>query len=220
MIFPGDTGSTRIYEDQGNSLSYQKDEFTWTRIKTSFPNAETFMAEIFARDGKYPGMLTERGYELQLPGWWPPVRVSCNGVDIPFSANGVSSSWNYDGDKLMTTIALPKFGVDQKVEVIVRLPLGIESKMKLLDGTQGVLSRLRRVMPLLNGTWPKEWSPDILVHAAQTGNRIGIDPGNAETELTQLRRDLPEVIKQIQLLDIDPVVRSRVLNHLSGIVGE
>ena len=220
MIFPGDTGSARIYEDQGNSLGYQKDEFAWTRVKTSFRDAETFKIEILPLEGKYPGMLAERGYEVQLPGWWPPVGVSCNGVAIPYSANGISSSWKYDGDKLMSTIVLPKFGVDQKVEVLVTLPPGFESKSKLLDGTRGVLSRLRRVMPLLNSTWPKEWSPDILVHAAQTGNRIGINPGNAETELSQLRRDLPEVLKQIQSLDIDPAIRAKVLNHLSGILGQ
>jgi hypothetical protein len=75
-------------------------------------------------------------------------------------------------------------------------------------------------MPLLNSTWPKEWSPDILVHAAQAGNRIGINPGNAETELSQLRSDLPEVLKHIQSLDIDPEIRARVLNHLSGILGQ
>jgi alpha-glucosidase len=220
MIFPGDTGSARIYEDQGNSLGYQKDEFTWTRVKTSFRDAETFKIEILPLEGKYPGMLAERGYEVQLPGWWPPVGVSCNGAAIPYSANGISSSWRYDGDKLMSTIVLPKFGVDQKVEVLVTLPPGFESKSKLLDGTRGVLSRLRRVMPLLNSTWPKEWSPDILVHVAQTGNRIGINPGNAEIELSQLRCDLPEVLKQIQSLDIDPAIRAKVLNHLSGILGQ
>lgn len=73
-------------------------------------------------------------------------------------------------------------------------------------------------MPVINATWPKEWSPDILVHAAQTGNRIGIDPKSAERELEQLRVDVPKVINEIQSLEIDPLIRTRALNHLSGIV--
>jgi len=73
-------------------------------------------------------------------------------------------------------------------------------------------------MPLLNSTWPKEWSPDILVKATQTGNRIGINPANAEKELVELRRELPEVLKQIGALDIDPSVRNQALQHLSGII--
>lgn len=87
----------------------------------------------------------------------------------------------------------------------------------LLDGASGIFSRLRRVMPLLNGTWPKEWSPDSLVYAAQTGNRISIRPADAMKELAQLYENLPEVIKQIQALDIGRDVRNKVLNHLSGI---
>jgi hypothetical protein len=36
-------------------------------------------------------------------------------------------------------------------------------------------------------------------------------------ELAQLYENLPEVIKQIQALDIGRDVRNKVLNHLSGI---
>lgn len=218
MIFPGAAGSTRIYEDQGNSLGYQKDECAWTAVKTSFPEAGTLKVEISPPKGKYPGMLSERGYEVRLPGWWPPTSVTCNGRAVQHRKDDGSMGWSYDGDELMTIIRLPKFPLVQKVEVVVKMQAISEERSRLLDGARGVFSRLRRTMPLLNSTWPKEWSPDILVKATQTGNRIGINPANAEKELVELRRELPEVLKQIGALDIDPSVRNQALQHLSGII--
>jgi hypothetical protein len=217
MVFPGDAGSTQVYEDQGNSLGYQKGECAWTRVTMSRRDSDIYQVVILPREGTFPEMVAERSYELRLPGWWPPEEVICNGAEIPYGGDGSRGRWTYDGDKLMTIITLPKFKVDRKVEVVVRTPVGAGGKSGLLDGTRGILSRLRRVMPLLNGTWPKEWSPDTLVCAAQTGNRISINPADATKELSQLRQDLPEVIQQIRALDIDLDVRNRVLNHLSCI---
>jgi alpha-glucosidase (family GH31 glycosyl hydrolase) len=218
-VFPGDSGSTRVYEDEGNSLGYQKGEFAWTAVRMTAMGERTFKIDILPREGKYPGMLSKRAYELQLPGWWPPQEVLCNGQTIEYSSLQGPVGWCYDGDKLTTTIRLPTFDVSRKVEVIINLPASAVGKSSLLDGARGLLARLRRVMPLLNSTWPKEWSPEILVRAAQTGNRIGLHPADALSELEGLQRDLPELIKQIRALDIDPVVRGKVLNHLSKIAG-
>lgn len=218
-VFPGDSGSTRVYEDEGNSLGYQKGEFAWTTVRTSTVGQGTFRIEILPCEGRYPGMLTKRAYELQLPGWWPPEEVLCNGQAIAYSPMEGSVGWQYDGDKLTATIRLPSFDVNQKVKVTLKLSERAAGQSRLLDGARGILARLRRVMPLLNSTWPKEWSPEILVHAAQTGDRIGLHPADAVSELEALQRDLPEVIKQIRALDIDPGVRNKVLNHLSGMAG-
>ena len=43
-------------------------------------------------------------------------------------------------------------------------------------------------MGLINNRWPKEWSPDSLVAAVQTGNRATIDPSTARDEYRALRR--------------------------------
>ena len=218
-VFPGDSGYTRVYEDEGDSLGYQEGEFAWTGVRMSMGGRRSFKIEILPSEGTYPGMLSRRAYELQLPGWWPPEDVLCNGQTIPYSSIDGSVGWRYDGDKLTTTIRLPSFDVRQKVEVTIKLPASAAGKSSLLDGARGLLARLRRVMPLLNSTWPKEWSPEILVHAAQTGDRIGLHAADAVQELEGLQRDLPEVIRQIRALDIDASLRSKVLNHLSGIAG-
>ena len=216
-IFPGSRGSTRVYEDQGNSLGYQHGEYAWTNVSFSVSEGTALKVTISASEGTYPDMPSQRGYQLQLPGWWPPVEVSCNGSPIPFAKDDQPAGWRYDGEKFMTIVTIPPFRIREKVEVVVRFSASLVSKSGLLDGARGLLARLHRIMPILNATWPKEWSPEILVHAAQTVNRISIDPKSAADELEQLRADLPKVVQEIQALDIDGSVKARALHHLSNV---
>lgn len=121
-------------------------------------------------------MLTERAYEIRLPDAWPPEVVSCNNQPVAFSREETVPSWRYDGDNLMTIISLPKFGVTEKVEVLTKTPAALAASGQLLDSVPGKLARLRRLMLLLNRLWTKDGSPEILVAAAQTGYRLGINP--------------------------------------------
>ena len=217
-IFPDDSGFLRIYEDFGNSLGYKKEEYVWTTVRHSKITDETLKIEIFPAEGYYQGMLTERAYEIRLAGVWPPETVSCNGKPILFSRDEETPGWRYDGDKVMVIISLPKFNTKKKVELLVKVPTYLQEQVHLLNGIPGKLARLKRVIPLLNSLWSKEWSPEILIKAAQTGNRIGLKPKNAVQELQNFERDLPEVIKQITLLqEVNNDVVNRALAHLGNL---
>ncbi|MDZ7292287.1 MAG: glycoside hydrolase family 31 protein [candidate division KSB1 bacterium] len=213
-VFPGDSGSVRIYEDAGNSRGYQKDEYTWTSVRHTKTADGKWKIEIFPAQGHYPGMLTERAYEIRLPGVWPPEAVSYNNQPVAHSQEDALSGWRYDGDKLMTIVSLPKFQVSEKVEVLTTLPAALVAQDHLLDGVPGKLARLRRVMPLLNSLWPQEWSPEILVAAAQTGNRISINSQNTLAELQKLEREFPEVLNQVSKLQGDSTTIAIALAHL------
>jgi hypothetical protein len=114
----------------------------------------------------------------------------------------------------MTIVSLPKFRASEKVEVLIKLPAALAANDNLLDGVPGKLARLRRVMPLLNSLWPKEWSPEILVAVAQTGNRISINPKTALEELQKLDREFPEVLNAVRNLQADSSTIATVLAHL------
>jgi hypothetical protein len=116
----------------------------------------------------------------------------------------------------MTVIRLPRFGVDTKVEVMIAWPADAARRLALLDGVPGLLARLRRVSTLLNSQWPKEWSPDDLLSALETGNRITLHPQDAVSELGELAKSLPSLIKEIRSLDITKEVITRSINHLSA----
>ncbi|MGH7596928.1 MAG: TIM-barrel domain-containing protein [bacterium] len=213
-IFPGDSGSSRIYEDQGNSSGYKHEALAWTAVRHAKRNDGTWKIEIFPVQGGYSNMLIERAYEIRLPDAWPPEAVSCNNQPVEFSREETVPSWRYDGDELMSIISLPKFRVTEKVEVLINMPIAVAAQDQLLDGVPGKLARLRRVMPLLNSLWTKEWSPEILVAAAQTGNRIGINPPSALAELQKLERDFPEVLNQVRRMQGDSTTIAVALGHL------
>jgi hypothetical protein len=215
-IYPGEPGSTRIYDDADDDLGYKKGEFTWTELRHSRLSDGTLKIEILPVEGGYPGMLNERAYQLRLPPSWPPQSVVANGASIPYSQEKASPGWSYDGDHLATVISLPRFSVKKKVEVLVKVPAGLLSQSRLLDGVPGRLARLHHAYDTLNSSWPKGWSPDVLIAAMQTGRRITLDPGKALEEIQKLEHDMPEVLRQISAMDIDSKLIDRALAQLGA----
>ncbi len=210
-IFPGDIGETRVYDDAGNTPGYKAGEFSWTTVRHARSEDGTQKIEIFPVEGSYPGMLAARGYQIRLPMTLPPDLVRANGANIPYAGDGAAPGWRYDGGTLTTVISLAKTRVNQRVEVLVKSPAALPA---LVDGVPGKLARLRTAMDILNGSWPKGWSPDILIDAAQTGRRITLNPASAQAELQKLQRDFPAIIEAIGKMDVDCSALIRALGHL------
>jgi len=213
-VFPGDSGRTRVYEDEGNSLGYQRDEYAWTEVRQSTLQDGTLRVEIAPTEGTYPGMLTERRYEIRLPGVWPPERVTCNGQEIPRSPAGEKSGWRYQGDRLLTVIPVPNFSRAEPVTVEIRWAEGRAGVEGLPDGVPGILAGLKRVMPWINSHWPEEWAPEDMIRAVQTGNRISLHPETAGLELQQLIKDYPDIVDQVRMLRVPDSTKAKVLGHL------
>jgi hypothetical protein len=217
-IFPGASGTGRVYDDQGNTPEYKKGEFTWTGIRHFELQDGTQRIEISPIEGRYPGMLTTRGYEIRLPGTFPPERVREGSAVIPLSQTTKElPHWSYDGDTLTTEIFLPRTSVHESVTVTVTPAKGGDAN--LLQGVPGDLARMREAMEILDTAWPKGWSPDSLIEAAQTGDRISYHPATAKMELEKLAQGLPKVIAEIRGMDVDPDLVKRALAHLGQLSG-
>jgi len=213
-VFPGAAGETRIYDDAGNTLGYKGAEHSWTTVRHAQHDAGTLKIEILPVEGSYPGMHTQRGYEIRLLNSWPPESVEANGQAVKLSQDSGAPGWRYDGQTLTTVIMLSKASVSQKVEVRVKTPESLVSRAGLLDGARGKLGRLQTAMTLLNGTWTKGWSPDSLIEMAQTGRRIGFDPARAAEELQKLEEKFPKVVEDILQMDANCELQIRALAHL------
>ncbi len=250
-VFPGDSGSTRVYEDGGNSTAYQDGAFTWTpveqRMAADPDGGQRLTLTIAPVEGEFPEMLQRRGYQVRLPGTLPPARVVWQGVEVGYDAacasdeggsppdagagGGPSRSaaaaaggadagrrpaaaqrcWGYDGDGLTTVIRLPAADVHEtkRLEVSWR-----PWDPALVDGTAGLLARMRRAATILEGTWPDDWPPDAFVDLVQTGRRITLRPESAATELRRLRELLPAALDGIRGMQGDPVLIQRALRHM------
>jgi hypothetical protein len=218
-IFPGADGSTHVYEDEGEKLGYKQNQFAWTAVHHSSSATGATKIAIDAVQGSYPGMATQRGYEIRLPGTWPPERVRWNGREVPRvdgkrSDEKTSPGWHYDGNTLTTIISLPRVSVSQALEVTAQLPAGSDPNSPLLDGVPGKLARFTKAMGILNHSWPHGWSPDLLIDAVQTGERISVNPANAHAELEKLQRNVPEILRQIETMDAEKALVDAALAHL------
>ncbi len=75
---------------------------------------------------------------------------------------------------------------------------------------------MKRVMPVLNSQWPKEWSPDVLIHAAQTGDRMTVAPQTAVEEMKAFEGYRPRILDSVQHMTLPDSIRIRVQNHLTA----
>ncbi len=109
-IFPQSSGSSSeytMYQDARNTRAYRQDQAEWTTIHAKETGGDLTI-HIDAARGSYPGMLQARGYEIRLPGDWPPDSVTANGKPLAYAAKKDATGWRYDGNTLTTIITVPQ----------------------------------------------------------------------------------------------------------------
>ena len=230
-IFPGAAGDTRVYEDEGHTLGYKADAFAWTPVSHDLGADGATRVHIGPLEGRYPGMIEARAYELRFPGRLPPRRVRHGAGDVPFAtrtAGCEAPCWTVEGDTLTTVIRLLKVRVTERVAVTIDWPdppadaaAGLRTEAgsaagRAPDGFAGRLRRLRRAYDALNRSWPRDWSPDSLVDAMQTGRRIELRPEAAAAEIARLLERWPVVVDDVEKMDIDATLRTRALAQLGA----
>jgi alpha-glucosidase (family GH31 glycosyl hydrolase) len=117
-IFPGDSSSTRVYEDNGNNKDYDK-EYAFTNIQTTVQQDKTLKIRILPRTGSFKGMETQRAYQVKLYGSEMPESILINGKRVTYSGQAKDHGWNYDGRELTVIIIAPLSSCADKTEIIV-----------------------------------------------------------------------------------------------------
>jgi len=69
-----------------------------------------------------------------------------------------------------------------------------------LDGFAGATARLRSAYDTLNQEWPFTWSPDPLIDAWQTGDRLSYHPEAARTELDNFAKKYAAAQQSVEQL--------------------
>jgi len=165
-------------------------------------------------------MADHRSYTIRVKGILPPQAVLLNGAEVPYDLHGKPGQlhWHYDGNQIAIVVHLPAQPVHEGVEVSLRLQS--LDDLDLLNGVQGKIARLKKVMHLLNkyATKTKDWSPDFLVEAAQTGTRLSLRPETALEELRKLENIVPQVIKAIYPVEGDSGIEKLAVLQLKTLL--
>ncbi len=219
-VFPARKGATRLYEDEGNTNGYLDDACAWTPISQYMPDHHTLNVRIGAAEGHYPGMADRRSYTIRVKSILPPQAVWVNGAEVPYDLHGKPGQlhWQYDGNQIAIVVHLPPQPVHEALEVSLKLQS--LDDLDLLNGVQGKIARLKKVMHLLNkyATKTKDWSPDFLVEAAQTGTRLSLRPETALEELRKLENIVPQVIKAIYPVEGDSGIEKLAVLQLKTLL--
>ena len=187
QVFPGSTrqGYTyTLYEDAGDDREYRKDVAAYTKIAANEVDGVTTIA-ISPVQGEFKGMLKQRGYEIRLPGDWPPSLVTVDSVPLAQREVTEGAGWYYEGNTLTTLIPISSRPTDSAVTVKITRPLDLVGRRAELDGFAGKIARLRAAYDTLNSSFPLDGPSDELIDALQTGDRLSYHPENASTELTR-----------------------------------
>lgn len=197
-IFPmadGQRSTYTVYEDGSKSVDYKRGICTWTKLDAR-RSGEEWELTINPVQGRYPGMLQQRAYEVRLPGDWPPASVTVNGRTLDFGGKGSGKSWTYDGNTLTTTIHVPVTPVTQSVTVRVQRDPALVARSAELDGFAGKMARLRAAYDVINGTTGRV--PDPVIDAMQTGDRLSYAPQTASEQIAHLAQTFPQAVASVQ----------------------
>jgi alpha-glucosidase (family GH31 glycosyl hydrolase) len=97
-VYPDQTASFNLYEDEGNNEDYRKNIYSFTRF--TYQKTEAGSTFNIMPDGKtFPDQVIERAYEIRIVSTEKPTQVT---------ANGKSQNWSYDDQRKITTIKAAK----------------------------------------------------------------------------------------------------------------
>ncbi len=214
---PGSSSEYKLYQDARNTPAYRQGQAEWTTIHASQTGGD-LTVRIDAAQGSYPGMPQARGYEIRLPGDWPPDSVTANGETLAYSARKDASGWRYQGNTLTTIITVPSHRVTELVEIQIHRSMQSIRRRDELDGFAGSMTRLREACDTLNKTFPIAWSPDSLIDVMQTGDRLNYHPETISQELTRYHAELPKAIEDVQKMKnaITPEDKQKIVKTLGA----
>jgi alpha-glucosidase (family GH31 glycosyl hydrolase) len=196
----GQSTSYTLYEDGSQSEAYKHGICAWTKLSAR-QAADSLTIEIAPVRGSYPGMPVTRSYEIRLPNDWPPASVTVNGKALTFTKRDKSESgWHYEGNTLTTIISTPRFPVSSGVRIEIRRTSGSLAARPQLDDFAGSITRLRGAYDTVNAMHPVAWSPNTLIEAMQTGDRLSYHPESIRAEISKFSERYISAIENVEQL--------------------
>ena len=107
---PGGSGSTTLYEDEGDTQAYQDGEYATTNISQS-RYGSIVEVTVSPRQGSYQNMPAERAYQVVLLNDEHPGKVSVKG--------GSLTDWSYDEATRQTIVNVASTSCNQQVVVTI-----------------------------------------------------------------------------------------------------
>lgn len=134
-VFPGASGSGRIYADDGVSEAYRDGQYEWTQIDLATVGAE-YALTIGAVAGRCESLPAQRRLTVRLEGSTRPAAVEVDGL--------AGVSWHYDAAARATIVELPEHDKHQALTLVVR---GVQPRLDVAHKSALVRADVARLLP-------------------------------------------------------------------------
>jgi len=213
FAFANGKGNTSVYEDDGNSTSYQNAQGVWTTVNYNQLSG-TKISVILSTQGSFPGFPTTRSVIFRIIGVFDPTVVLLNGQPISFDPFAISTpSWNYDGDSLAIVVTTQPISTTY---VTLDLETSAPITNALLNGFTLQVKRAKTVKGLLDNQFSATYQEDYpaVINAASAGFRISSNPSSAQAVLGAFPALFTQAISQVQALKFDSTAQNTTLSLL------
>ncbi|MBD3408645.1 MAG: DUF5110 domain-containing protein, partial [Ignavibacteriales bacterium] len=202
VVFPGATGETTLYEDDGVTDDYLKGASARTLVRQT-SRARAMVLEIGATEGTYKRMPKRRRVSLLLPLAPAPASVVADGVEIPLRPLGDSPGWRYLGDRPTVEIDLGSASVSSPRRIEIAFADRLDEFRKLASGFAGARKRAETAATLLNTLWRRGGGMrNALIEQIQTGRRVELAPSSAVEELRAFAKRKAATRRELDALTI------------------
>ena len=198
--YPGGDGEYRLYEDDGVSMGYQKDEQAWIPLAQRAGKGGR-QVTVGPVEGGYAGFVRTRSLEVRLPSAVPPVEVSVGGKTLKWAYRLGREGWTYDGDAATVIIRVAKIDLRRKTVIAVRQDAAVPVSLAL--GLKGLMARIARVSYYARqatGAFVLDREERLGADLEQVGNRVSRNPASLAQERRRLNRLLPALAAMLPRL--------------------
>ncbi len=227
-LFPGGNGGTRVYEDDGLSSAYQKNECARTPIAMTpdglaagdarsaaahdSRHGTALQVDIGPVEGRYAGMPEERVYELRVHGVPPPETVAAAGRPLKLETLREGPGWLYDAEQSTLIVRTAAAAASAPLRVEMRFPPLREAHDAWTSGVLGLHRTLAVARQALNG----RLSP-LLTASLRAAALTGPLDASSAAELAALRDRVFPLALEIDRSSLPEAQRRELISRLLGI---
>ena len=204
-FIPGQSGQTRLYEDSGEDLGYQGNQFSTTEVTQEITEAGHKRIIIAARKGIYEGQEETRQFDLLLPATLPIQSVTVNGKHLE------PEQIIYHGAELANRIRLPQSKSSDALDILI---VGDFASSNELNAKLGAFKRLSQAVADLKIEVAREnwWAslPDNMLLLEQTPRLIQRNPAKTKELIRYFNTHYSSLTEAIEThKDIRPHMMSK-----------
>lgn len=210
-IFPGASGETSLYEDDGLTNAYAKSAFARTPISHRLEPDGSRTITIGPVTGAYIGMPERRSHEIRLQSAWPIASADVNGVALKPAAGGAGAGFWYDERTLSAVIAIDQRSVRDAITLRVVPSVRGETASAMTRGLRGHLALFDDLAAVLGAHTPAQ-----LESARGIRGQIASDPATAARNAQAMQASWWSLVGAIRATSAPEPVKDRAIARLLG----